>query len=321
MGTDRRPARLGGSYRNGGPIAYQNLFWFYGHPVVYVMFFPFVGAVAEVVSVHSPAAASSATAGSRSRCSSSPRCRRRSGPTTCSPPGRTPMSTSRSPPSAGGSGRHRVLRSDRDPAGGAICFAPRCCSPWVYPPVPDRRPDRDPARLPPIDYPFTTASSSSPTSTTRCSLAACSASSPGSITGFPRPPAYMLGERLGKLHLILMAIGANVTYIPMFSLGYEVCPAGPRPTRPAQVRDAQPDLQHRRRDHRHRDLRLHLEHLRLRRAQAQSGLTRGRLPDARMGDVLSAVPVNFNAHCPFPKIRSFTPALDLRMRLSGKASQ
>jgi cytochrome c oxidase subunit 1 len=38
---------------DGGPIAYQNLFWFYGHPVVYVMFFPFVGAVAEVVSVHS----------------------------------------------------------------------------------------------------------------------------------------------------------------------------------------------------------------------------------------------------------------------------
>jgi cytochrome c oxidase subunit 1 len=38
---------------DGGPLAYQNLFWFYGHPVVYVMFFPFVGAVAEVVSVHS----------------------------------------------------------------------------------------------------------------------------------------------------------------------------------------------------------------------------------------------------------------------------
>ncbi|MDX6527132.1 MAG: cytochrome c oxidase subunit [Gaiellales bacterium] len=32
-----------------GPLAYQNLFWFYGHPAVYVMFFPFVGAVAEVV--------------------------------------------------------------------------------------------------------------------------------------------------------------------------------------------------------------------------------------------------------------------------------
>jgi cytochrome c oxidase subunit 1 len=31
-------------------VGYQNLFWFYGHPVVYVMFFPFVGAVAEVLS-------------------------------------------------------------------------------------------------------------------------------------------------------------------------------------------------------------------------------------------------------------------------------
>jgi cytochrome c oxidase subunit 1 len=30
-------------------IGYQNLFWFYAHPVVYVMFFPFVGAVAEVL--------------------------------------------------------------------------------------------------------------------------------------------------------------------------------------------------------------------------------------------------------------------------------
>ncbi|EID56045.1 cytochrome c oxidase subunit I [Saccharomonospora xinjiangensis] len=30
-------------------IGYQHLFWFYGHPVVYVMFFPFLGAVAEVL--------------------------------------------------------------------------------------------------------------------------------------------------------------------------------------------------------------------------------------------------------------------------------
>jgi cytochrome c oxidase subunit 1 len=37
----------------GGAIAYQHLFWFYGHPVVYVMFFPFVGMVAEVVAAFS----------------------------------------------------------------------------------------------------------------------------------------------------------------------------------------------------------------------------------------------------------------------------
>jgi cytochrome c oxidase subunit 1 len=35
----------------GGPIAYQQLFWFFGHPAVYVMFFPFLGAVAEIASV------------------------------------------------------------------------------------------------------------------------------------------------------------------------------------------------------------------------------------------------------------------------------
>ena len=35
------------------PIAYQHLFWFYGHPAVYVMFFPFVGMVAEAASVFS----------------------------------------------------------------------------------------------------------------------------------------------------------------------------------------------------------------------------------------------------------------------------
>ncbi len=36
-----------------GPISYQNLFWFYGHPVVYVMFFPYVGMVAEAVATFS----------------------------------------------------------------------------------------------------------------------------------------------------------------------------------------------------------------------------------------------------------------------------
>lgn len=30
-------------------MGYQHLFWFFGHPVVYVMFFPFVGAVIEVL--------------------------------------------------------------------------------------------------------------------------------------------------------------------------------------------------------------------------------------------------------------------------------
>jgi cytochrome c oxidase subunit 1 len=34
---------------NAWNVLYEHLFWFYGHPVVYIMFFPFIGAVAEVV--------------------------------------------------------------------------------------------------------------------------------------------------------------------------------------------------------------------------------------------------------------------------------
>ena len=52
---------------NVDPNVYLNLFWFYGHPNVYVMFFPFLGCVAEVVAVFS-ASGSSATRPWCSRC-------------------------------------------------------------------------------------------------------------------------------------------------------------------------------------------------------------------------------------------------------------
>jgi len=37
----------------GGGVTYQHLFWFFGHPVVYVMFFPFLGVVGEAIAVAS----------------------------------------------------------------------------------------------------------------------------------------------------------------------------------------------------------------------------------------------------------------------------
>jgi cytochrome c oxidase subunit 1 len=36
-----------------GSITYQHLFWFYGHPVVYVVFFPLVGVVGETIATFS----------------------------------------------------------------------------------------------------------------------------------------------------------------------------------------------------------------------------------------------------------------------------
>ena len=44
------PSLFSGNFWN---ITYENMFWFYGHPVVYVMFFPFVGCVAESLSTFS----------------------------------------------------------------------------------------------------------------------------------------------------------------------------------------------------------------------------------------------------------------------------
>jgi cytochrome c oxidase subunit 1 len=47
--------RHGGHIFTGfnGAIDYQDLFWFFGHPVVYVMFFPYLGAAAEAIAVGS----------------------------------------------------------------------------------------------------------------------------------------------------------------------------------------------------------------------------------------------------------------------------
>jgi cytochrome c oxidase subunit 1 len=54
MGLLLAERHIGGVFTGStGSIVYQHLFWFYGHPVVYVMFFPFVGAVAEVVATFS----------------------------------------------------------------------------------------------------------------------------------------------------------------------------------------------------------------------------------------------------------------------------
>ncbi|MGN6201914.1 MAG: cytochrome c oxidase subunit I [Solirubrobacterales bacterium] len=36
-----------------GSVTYQHLFWFYGHPVVYVVFFPLVGVVGEIIATFS----------------------------------------------------------------------------------------------------------------------------------------------------------------------------------------------------------------------------------------------------------------------------
>jgi cytochrome c oxidase subunit 1 len=42
--------------KGGDVLTYQNLFWFYSHPAVYVIFLPFIGVVFEIISSHAKSA-------------------------------------------------------------------------------------------------------------------------------------------------------------------------------------------------------------------------------------------------------------------------
>ena len=81
---------------------------------------------------------------------------------------------------------------------------------------------------------------------------------------FPKATGSMLREGLGKVHFALMVIGTNLTFFPMFILGYDgmVRRVADYPHRARLGAPEQP-LHGRLRDHRRRDAPLHRECLRV----------------------------------------------------------
>jgi cytochrome c oxidase subunit I len=53
LGSDRRLGSVVFEAENGGAILWQHLFWFFGHPEVYIIALPFFGIISEVIPVFS----------------------------------------------------------------------------------------------------------------------------------------------------------------------------------------------------------------------------------------------------------------------------
>ena len=96
LGADRRFGAHVFDPENGGAMLWQHLFWFFGHPEVYIIALPFFGIISEILPVFSRKPIFGyktlvfATIAHRGPVG------RRSGRTTCTPPARCCCRSSRS---------------------------------------------------------------------------------------------------------------------------------------------------------------------------------------------------------------------------------
>ena len=223
LGGDRRFGMQIFDPENGGPLLWQHLFWFFGHPEVYIIALPFFGIISEVVPVFSRKPlfgyktmvfATIAIAALSIERLGAPHVRHRA----VLLPFFAVMSMLIAVPTGlkffnwiGTMWGGKISMDTRHALGDGL---PRDL------PLrgPDRGHHRQPAaRLPRLGH----ATSSSRTSTTSSSAPSCSRCSPASTSGGRSSPAGCSTRRLGKIHFWMLFIGFHMTFLIQHWLGVE----------------------------------------------------------------------------------------------------
>ena len=214
---------LQGIAGGGNPLLWQHLFWFLGHPEVYVLVLPAMGIVAEVITRnarrplwgHGLMVSALLFMGGMSMV------------VWAHHMFLTGMAHDAHHVLPGDDVHHFDSVGDPDHVAGADAVGridhvhhADAVRAGVPADVRHRRLDRAcRSASPPATSPFTTPITSSRTSTTWWRPERCSRCLPASTTGSRRSPARELDERLGKIHFWGSFVCMNLIFMPMFAIG------------------------------------------------------------------------------------------------------
>jgi hypothetical protein len=127
---------------------------------------------------------------------------------------------------------------------------------------------------------------------------------------FPKMSGRYLNERLGKVHFVLLFIGTNLAFFPQHLLGLDGMPPPHRPLRRQPgLGLAQPALDYRRFHHRHQHAAVPVESVHHAAQPAQRAGRRMGRQHARVGDTSPPPTYNFDS---LPPIHSERPLFDLK---------